>query len=178
MAKSTAGLNAINDPKAEWKKNTRTSPGIDFTIPADHPAPEKHPSFSVTNQSDMDGTDINVIMAKYEKTGLVTDLLTGGIRKPVYGDFTGIGNYHDLRIRLARANELFDALPASTRNKFDNDPQNLLDFIADTKNAREMLDLGLITAVEYEVMVPPAPAPEVPPTPAVPAPDQPANPAA
>lgn len=167
----------------EWQKNTPESPGVDFTIPSNTKNPQLHPSFSVTNQSDAESTDINKIMARYEKTGLITDLITGEARKPIYGDFTGIGNYYDLRTRLARANELFDALPAAVRNRFDNDPQKLIDFVQDAKtNANEMHDLGLISEEELLAINPPPPPSDSDlkksQEPPAAAPGQPANPAA
>lgn len=99
-------------------------------------------SVSMTNQSDRDSADINKIMARYEKTGLITDLL-GNQRPPMYGDFTGIGDYHQLRITLARADEAFNALPATIRDQFKNDPSLLIEFLSDPKNNAEAIKLGL-----------------------------------
>lgn len=117
-------------------------------------------------------------MARYEKTGLITDLITGEARKPIYGDFTGLGNYHDLRSRLARANEVFDALPAKIRNHFENDPQKLVDFVAEADH-EQMFEAGLITIDEVEAnREKNKPQPEKKDEPAAPVNPQPANPAA
>lgn len=98
---------------------------------------------SKTNQSDKDSTDINKIMKRYEKSGLITDLITGVPRTPNYGDFTGIPDYHTLQSTLARTRQAFEALPADTRTRFGNDPHNLVNFLADPKNDGEAVDLNL-----------------------------------
>nr|QJB18971.1 MAG: internal scaffolding protein [Microvirus sp.] len=113
-------------------------PGVDFN--QDDPN-----SRSVTNQSDKDSTDINLIMKRYEKTGLITDIL-GNSRPPMYGDFSGMPDFHTLQIRIAKVNEAFDALPAQTRSQFGNNAQNLIDFLSDEKNDDEAVKLGLKVA--------------------------------
>lgn len=134
--------------------------------------PKDPKSKSVTNQSDLDSTDINKIMARYEKTGLLTDEITGLTRKPMYGDFTSVSNFYDLQVKIKNVERAFGLLPAPVRSRFDNDPQKLINFLADSKNDGEAVKLGLKNA-------PPAPDPapannrapgSVPPAPAAPAP--------
>lgn len=95
-----------------------------------------------TIQSDMQGADINVIMSKYEKTGVLVDDL-GNVRTPMYGDFTEVKDYHSLLCSIRRVETAFGLLPAKVRNRFDNDPQKLIDFLEDPKNLQESIDLGL-----------------------------------
>lgn len=110
-------------------------PGVDF--------PKNDPnSRSKTLQSDMELADINAIMARYEKTGVIIDP-KGVERKPHYGDFTGISDYHAALSTVRQAERVFNALPASIRNKFDNDPQKMIDFVADAANNEELIRLGL-----------------------------------
>lgn len=110
-------------------------PGVDF------PKNDKD-SRSKTIQSDMDVADINKIMARYEKTGVIID--TSGIeRKPVYGDFTEIKDYHTSLSAIRNVERAFNTLPANIRNRFNNDPQTLINFLEDTKNDAEAVDLGL-----------------------------------
>ena len=49
------------------------------------------------------------------------------------------------------------ALPSRVRRRFDNDPAELMEFLADEANREEAVMLGLI---EKEEPVQPAPAPE------------------
>jgi len=111
-------------------------PGVDFNTS------DKN-SKSKTIQSDMDAADINKIMARFEKTGVIIDP-SGVERQPQYGDFSQIGNFHEMQIQVARAKEVFAALPASTRNFFKNDPQQLVDFISNPANDDKSIELGLM----------------------------------
>ncbi|WNK13195.1 MAG: internal scaffolding protein [Microvirus sp.] len=111
-------------------------PGVDF----DQSNPN---SRSVTNQSDKDSTDINKIMERYEKTGLIPDALTGLGRKPHYGDFSNVGNFHELQDTLAKVNQAFAVLPAPMRSQFGNDPQNLIEFLANPENDAQAIAMGL-----------------------------------
>lgn len=116
-------------------------PEVDF--PSDDPN-----SRSLTNQSDKDGADINIIMSRYEKTGLITDAITGNTRKPMYGDFTVIGDYYKLQNTLVAVNRAFSALTPQTRNRFQNDPAKLIEFLSDPANDQEAISMGLKPAPE------------------------------
>lgn len=97
---------------------------------------------SLTNQADMEAADINKIMARYEKTGVLVDPLVGE-RKPTYGDFTHVKSYHETLGAIRRAEQAFNLLPAGVRNRFYNDPQQLIDFLEDPENDEEAVKLGL-----------------------------------
>lgn len=120
----------------DYEAQAENKPGVHFD-------PDDPNSKSVTNQSDLDSTDINKQFARYEKTGMIPDLLTGDNRVPQYGDFTNVGDFHQLQIRLARVQQAFDALPVAVRNRFKNDPHELVEFLADPKNDTEAIKLGL-----------------------------------
>lgn len=111
-------------------------PGLNFD-------PKKPESRSKTLQSEKDACDLNKLMARYEETGLLTDPLLGTQRKPMYGDFTGVADYHQLKIKTAAVEQAFALLPASVRNRFDNDPQKAIDFLSDPKNDEEAIKIGL-----------------------------------
>jgi phage internal scaffolding protein len=84
--------------------------------------------------------NINNIMEKFGLTGLLPQTpLT-----PTYGDFSGVYDYHTAANAIIAAQEQFDALPANLRSRFDNDPANLIDFIADESNRSEAEKLGLV----------------------------------
>lgn len=117
------------------------SPGINFS-PQNNPADR-----SLTNQADLDASDINKIMAKFEKTGVLIDL-SGNTRTPMYGDFTEIKNYHEMLIGVRNVERAFDLLPAKVKNRFENDPQQLINFLDDPKNNEEAIQLGLIEKPE------------------------------
>lgn len=110
-------------------------PGVDFA------ASDKN-SKSKTMQSDMDAADINKIMSRFEKTGVIIDP-NGVERQPVYGDFTGITDYHGMLTAVRNAERVFGLYPATIRNRFDNDPQKFITFMEDIKNDPEAVKLGL-----------------------------------
>lgn len=103
---------------------------------------DKKKDKSLTVQSDMDAADINKIMARYEKTGLLIDPL-GVERKPMYGDFTEVKDYHTTLSALKRTEAAFNLLPAPVRNRFNNDPEALIKFLDDPANDQEAVKLGL-----------------------------------
>lgn len=97
---------------------------------------------SLTLQSEADDADINKIVAKFIKTG---EIPSGGLAVPTYGDFTSIvTDYKSALDLLAESSEQFDLLPATLRERFENNPALLLDFLEDPENRPEAERLGLV----------------------------------
>ena len=91
-------------------------------------------------QHHKDECDINVILERFGKTGQVPVNAISG----TYGDFSGVYDYHTaLNAIIASENE-FAALPAQIRNKFQNDPSNLVQFLDNPENRVEAEKLGLV----------------------------------
>ena len=99
----------------------------------------KFPETGRTKQSEKDACDINLIMAKYVKTGHIEHQRNYA---PEY-DFATSMDFHQALNLVTNANELFEALPAGTRKKFYNDPAQFLDFVQDENNLDEMIEMGL-----------------------------------
>lgn len=97
---------------------------------------------SKTQQSAKNETDINLIMAKYQKTGLVTHV--SSLQK-TFADVSHSYSYHDIKNAQIAADQAFLALPSSIRARFANDPGNLLNFLQDSNNRDEAIRLGLIS---------------------------------
>lgn len=89
-----------------------------------------------------DECDINKIMARYKRTGV----LPIDVRKEAtarFGDFSQLPSFMEMQDTLIAANDLFMALPAAVRKQFGNDPHEFL-AAAETKEGRELLQkLGL-----------------------------------
>jgi len=85
-------------------------------------------------------TDINRIMAKYQKTGLLTHVNTYAGE---YGDFSGVPDYKTGLERVQAAEEMFMSLPAKIRDRFNNDPAKFIDFATNPDNVGDMRDMGL-----------------------------------
>lgn len=95
---------------------------------------------SLTVQADSQDTDINVIMARYAKTGQLPPLA----RLPSYGDFDGISDYREAIEAVREAEDLFMQLPAKVRLRFENDPQQFVEFCDKPENRLELAELGLL----------------------------------
>jgi len=96
---------------------------------------------TLTHQSMADECDINKIMLKWQKSGVLEHRNT---YEGQYGDFTNVPqDYHESMNQVLAAEDMFQSLPSSIRKKFGNDPQNYLDFATDPANHAEMVDLGL-----------------------------------
>lgn len=114
-----------------------------------------------TKQEFCDECDINNIMRKYEKTGLISHTANGVAR---YGDFTNADDYLSATNQVLEAQATFDALPARVRDRMENNPANLIAFLGDENNLDEAVQLGLV--VLHPTPPPePAPAPTPPPEP-------------
>lgn len=120
---------------------------------------------SRTHQSFAKDADINVIMGRYQKTGLLVDpLRVNPHRKPNFGDFSDIGDLTTTMARIDLAREAFMVLPAKVRERFNNDAGELLAFVANPANAEEAIKLGLLPAPPAPPNVLPKDVPNVPAT--------------
>lgn len=101
------------------------------------------PDASRTKQADKDSCDINQIMKRFEKTGVLPEMIKGN---PQYGDFSSGLSYQESLNIVMHAQEQFNALSARVRERFGNDPKVFLDFATDPVNGPEMVKLGLAVA--------------------------------
>lgn len=94
----------------------------------------------LTKQSDKDACDVNLILKRYENTGVLPDMIRNDAR---YGDFSSPVSFQDSMNVVMKAQAQFEALSAKVRAEFDNDPAKMLAFCADEKNIDKMIELGL-----------------------------------
>lgn len=101
-------------------------------------------------QSQRDESDINTIVRNFGLTGkMPTD-----VRVPSYGDFTGVDDYRSALDAIRAADSSFMRMPANVRARFENDPQQFLDFCMNPDNLEEMRTLGLAVPKVIEETVP------------------------
>ncbi|WNK14365.1 MAG: internal scaffolding protein [Microvirus sp.] len=74
--------------------------------------------------------DINRIMARYLKTGLVPMLSDPGR----YGDFSEAATFHEAHEVLNRASVQFASLPSGVREMFRNEPARFLEWVHNQKD--------------------------------------------
>ncbi len=93
-----------------------------------------------------DDADINSIMRKFQKTGTIDH---SAAHQANYSMATG-PRLHEAMNLVAQANSMFEELPSSIRNKFENQPSAFLDFVQDPENGDEAKELGLDLAPEAQ----------------------------
>ncbi len=103
---------------------------------------------SRTQQSFKDETDINSIMAKYQKTGLIDHVNEHGAH---YGEQPAADDYHAAMNMVASTSSLFSELPSSVRDEFDNDPALFLEYISDEERRNELLKTKKINQDELDI---------------------------
>lgn len=96
-------------------------------------------SVSKTEQSHKNECNINKIIARAEKTGM----LPVNMNRGMFGDFSSV-DFLDMNIKIAKAREAFMSLPVDIRSRFSNDVSVLLDFIDNPANADEARRLQLL----------------------------------
>lgn len=112
---------------------------------------------SLAKQSFAEETEINRIMARYAKSGIVDHVSR---YRGNYGDFSEVTDYHSALLQVMEAREAFESLPAMIRAKFGNDPGSFLEFMQDPSNVEEIIELGLATPRSQETEDTPPEAPE------------------
>lgn len=98
---------------------------------------------SLTKQSFRDDCNINVIMARFTKTGVVNHI---NPLSPLHEDFSGAVSYQEALHQVMAGDAAFMSLPSKLRSRFHNNPAEYLDFVADPSNTDEMVSLGLAIA--------------------------------
>lgn len=116
---------------------------------------------SLTKQSFKDQVDVNSIVAKFNKTGMVDHV---NPRTPLYGDFTNAQDYMTALNAVREAEANFEALPSAIRDICDNNPGVFLDFVQDPANAETMRELGLDDLADAYGYPKADPTPPVPPS--------------
>lgn len=100
---------------------------------------------TLTKQAFGPECNINNIMARYQKSGVVEHINN---RTPVYGDFAEIPDYQTALDIVYTAEDAFLQLPSQVRKFFNNDPSFMLAFMQDPKNLDTCQKLGLIPKTE------------------------------
>lgn len=118
---------------------------------------------SRAKQSFKDECNINTIMLKYEKTGILEYVRQN---QGSYADFSNVTDYQTALNTIMEAEASFSSLPAKVRAGFGNDPGAFLAWMEDPANKDQAIELGLMPMPE----TPPSPEPKAaPPRPEEPA---------
>lgn len=93
-----------------------------------------------TEQNHKKECDINEIIKKYDRTGLIVhtqDL------EAKFGDVTGV-EFQKMQNIVAESKSKFEQFPVHIKKRFDNDVGKLLEFMEYEGNRDEAIELGLI----------------------------------
>lgn len=98
---------------------------------------------SKTQQHFKDEVDTNLIIERYTRTGYLPEDIQYAAQG-VYEDFSEVDDYTAMQNKLAKADQSFMALPSAIRERFGQNPANLIAFLNDSKNYEEAVKLGLV----------------------------------
>jgi len=121
---------------------------------------------SRTKQSFREESEIENILARYTKTGVLDHVSRYGGE---YG-FASSVSFHEAMNVVTKADQMFGDLPAKVRRRFGGDPGDFLEFVQNPENEEELIELGLAVRrpeVEREAAVLPASAEAAPSSPEV-----------
>lgn len=93
-----------------------------------------------TKQSFKDECDINNLMAKYLKTGRMEHVNQALPRFECVSEY----DFQEAQNLIAQAASMFEDIPSKIRNRFENNPGKLLDWVHDPRNAQEAASLGFL----------------------------------
>lgn len=116
---------------------------------------------SLTKQSFKNECDINGIMKRFERTGIITH---NAKREGYFADVSVVPDFAEAVQAVRKAEDMFMSLPAKLRAEFDNDAAAYVRFCADPANKDRMIELGLMekpvkpVVQKVEVVNQPAPA--------------------
>lgn len=95
---------------------------------------------SRTKQCHKDECDINNIVKKYDKHGLLTHV-NNAIAQ--YGDYSEINEFLESQLIVKKAEQSFSEIPSEIRAKFKNNAGEFFEFANNPANIDELVNLGL-----------------------------------
>lgn len=103
---------------------------------------------SMTQQQFKAECNVNNILAKYRKTGMLTHI---NKHQGQFGDFENVEDYQTALNKVMEAQDSFSLLPSELRTKFHNDPGKLIEWLSDKANDEEAVKYGLKKTPEEKI---------------------------
>lgn len=100
------------------------------------------PEETMAQQHFKEECDINTIVERFGITGE----LPQNVRVPLPDEFIGAMDYQQAMNAIIDGQNAFAQMPANVRARFQNDPQEFLQFVHDPENRAEAERLGIINA--------------------------------
>ena len=112
---------------------------------------------TLTKQEFKEECDANEILRRAANGQDLSAVLNSRVAQ--YGDFTNVPDFREAMDMITRANAMFMQLDWKMRERFNNDPAVMLDFLNDVNNREEAIKLGLVSPkAEAKPAEPAAPA--------------------
>ena len=93
-----------------------------------------------THQEFKDECDVNLIIPKYDRTGLLNHINEATAQ---YDDYSEVNEYQENLNFVIQARDNFMKLPSNIRKMFGNDAGMFFEFATDLCNKEKMIELGL-----------------------------------
>jgi hypothetical protein len=103
---------------------------------------------SLTRQEFAEECDINILMAKYEKTGILPSNVNAN--EPRYLDVSDVPDLMVAHQVLQDATTAFMSLPATIRRDFDNDPIKFINYAENPENIEKLREWKLAAPAPVE----------------------------
>jgi phage internal scaffolding protein len=119
---------------------------IEFNTPYGKKAPRcffHTEGVSMTQQQFAEESEINNIIARYDRTGVLDHVNKGS---QIYADFSKISDLTEALEQIKLAQEEFQGIPSSIREKFQNDAGQFFKFASNPDNIEQMREYGLAPA--------------------------------
>ena len=94
---------------------------------------------SLTQQQFKEESDINTIVDRFMKSGVMPN----PVNMPQYIDYEGVFDFQSAMNTIRQADENFMRMDAKIRARFNNSPQEFLEFFSNAENIPEAIRLGL-----------------------------------
>ena len=106
--------------------------------------PETHTGPTMTEQSHKNLTDINAIMAGFQRTGILNHVN----QNPGTYDDVPSEDYETAMNTIANVQNMFTTLPSSIRYQFGNNIDTFLKFVENPSNIPAMQEMGILKGVD------------------------------
>lgn len=113
---------------------------------------------SMTQQHFAEEVDINNIVAKYNRSGIITHVRAA---QEKFGPLPELSEYAVHLDKVAKAQQAFEMLPAELRNHFNNSIPGFFKYISEEKNFDQCVEWGIYEPKEPKVGTPTAAAPDL-----------------
>lgn len=109
--------------------------------------PARHDATVMTKQAMKDECDINNIVDRIARTGMVEHVSD---RQPFFADYGEVIDFTSAMYAVTSAQQAFEQLPSRIRDAFNNDAAQLLEALQDPQQEDRLRELGVLELLPEE----------------------------